>query len=86
MLGCRLVSKLLLKGLGKALSLGWVSNSGDVDAREVLSLDMVDLTWLQSHLAANEGVIRVTVCSVVASRVKDALQHQLHHWRVCYFL
>jgi len=67
--GCRLVTKLLLKGLGEALSLGWIGNSAGVDMRVTLRLGMVDLSQLQPDLAANKGVIRVTVCAVVASRV-----------------
>jgi len=69
-----LVSKLLLKGLGEALSLSWIGNRAGVDARATLRLVMVDLSWLQPDLAADKGVIRVTVCAVVASRVKDAAE------------
>jgi len=72
--GCRLVNKLLLKGLSKALSLGRFGSSAGVDARATLRLGMMDLTRLQPDLAANEGVIRVTVCAVVALRVKDAAE------------
>ena len=42
--------------------------------RATLRLGMMDLSRLQPDLAANEGVIRVTVCAVVASRVKDAAE------------
>lgn len=72
--GCGLVSKLLLKGLGEALSLSWFGSSAGVNARTTLRLGMMDLTRLQPDFAANEGVIRVTVCTVEASRVKDAAE------------
>ena len=51
-----------------------VGNSAGVDAATTFSLDVVDLTGLQPDLGANEGGIRVTVCAVVASCVKDAAE------------
>ena len=42
--GCRLVSKLFLKDLGEALSLGWVGNGAGVDTGATLSLGVMDLT------------------------------------------
>jgi len=50
---CRLVSKLLLKGLGKALSLGWIGICAGVAARETLRLGMVDLSRLQPDPAGS---------------------------------
>ena len=73
-IGCRLVGKFFLKGLDEALSLGWVGSSAGVDAGATLCLGVVDLTRLQPDLAANKGVICVTVCAVIASRVEDAAE------------
>ena len=72
--GLRVGLKFPLKAVSEALGLYRVGSATGVNARATLGLGMVDLSRLQSDLAAYQGMVHVTVCAVVTSREKDSAE------------
>ena len=66
-------SRFLLKGLSELLPEVWLRHLADIDMRDPLCLCAVEFLWLYPDLTAHQGVVCITVRTMVRACVRTFL-------------